>query len=412
MSDEQRAILQMVSDGKISADDGAKLLEALNRGKEKRREMESPASRFKRRKRMMFTRESSEPPTDIGHMVMSVVHNAMNGIKHDLEEPEVDSFDFDEAESSPLDGDLVLEEGTELFLRRSGRNRMKPGDVVLIGVEGSICRLLSGAESGVIIDREDNAVRLRWSDGDLVLEVPSTVSRVMADIMGGDLVTNGLDASVHLRSKGGDIVLLDTGNAFDAKTMGGNLMITLTGEWDEDSRISTMGGNITLGVQSGTAGLVSARTLGGTITVSEELGEVNTSSRPGSNRVRVELSEGSESPSLRMKTMGGDITIGLTEELEDLVREASEAVREATGRDDIQAHDEDILKHDEDIRMHDEILRTEDEALRARDELLRAKDEIERAMDEVELAAEEIERVKQELDEDDLSSAGEEDGDE
>jgi len=395
MSDEQRVILQMVSDGKISADDGAKLLEALSRGKDKRREMESPATRFKRRKRMRFIHDAAEQPIDIGHTLMSVMHDAMNGMKHDLEEPEEFNFEFEVGDATPLEGDLKLEEGTELILRRSGRNRRKPGNVVLIGVEGDICRILTGADSGVMIDREANAVRLRWSEGDLVLEVPSTVARVMADIMGGDLVTNGLDAVVRLRSKGGDIVLLDTGNAFDAKTMGGDLRITFTDDWAGDSGISTRGGDITLGVQEDTEGFVTARTLGGTITVSDELGEVSTSSKPGSSRVRVELKDGSDSPSLRMKTMGGNITIALSNELEDILKETTEAVLEA-------AEDECIDAHDEDVRMHDEILRAEDE-------LIRAEDEIQSAMDDVELAKEEIERVKQELDDTDTVPESEED---
>ena len=377
MSDEQREILQMVSDGKITAEDGVKLLEALSRGREKTRESESPASRVRRRKRLMFNRQTFEPHNDIGHMVMSVVHDAMSGIKHDLDEPEIDINEFGDADSFSLDGDLELDEGTELILQRDGRNRRRSGSVMLIGVEGSTCRVVSGAESGVMVDREDNAVRLRWDDGDLVLEVPAVVARVTAEIMGGDLVTQGIGASVRLRSKGGDIILLDTGNSFDAKTMGGDLMITLTEGWSGDSRISTMGGDITLGVQAGTPGLVTARTLGGCINVSDDLGETSISDRPGSTRVRLELGEGSDRPSIRMKTMGGDITIGLAEELAEVAREAAEAVREASET--------------------------------AREEVMKAAEELAETRREIEEAREEFERVRNEL-ETDVASFEKEDG--
>lgn len=87
MSEEQKDILQMLADGKISADDGVKLLEALKTGAQKRREMESPARRVKeknwliREDRSMGYFPCMCGMPEIGRMVNGMMRECVPGIE-------------------------------------------------------------------------------------------------------------------------------------------------------------------------------------------------------------------------------------------------------------------------------------------------------------------------------------------
>lgn len=315
MSEEQREILQMVSDGKISADDGAKLLEALKAGEQKRREMESPARRVKEKKRQMHeSRRISHfggmaGMRDIGRMVRGIIKESVSGI--DGEFVEIDEEMCEDA--GHLKDPIQLEEGTELVLKRSvHRGRNTGGDLVLNGVEGSTLELIGEDAPDIHLYRDNGTVYLKWSKGDLTLNVPETVDRIRASIMGGDITMNSVTAAADIKTKGGDISLSEVSRAFNAKTMGGDIIITLNDCWNEDSEVATMGGDIELSILESTKAEISARTLGGEISVQEGISSETESGHAGSSRVNIDLSGGEESPDLSLKTMGGDISVTMS----------------------------------------------------------------------------------------------------
>ena len=89
MSDEQKEILQMVFEGKITADDGVKLLNALEEGERKRRDHHSPAKRMKQQKKMILESMRGqgmglENMREIGHMVRNIVGDAVSGINENF----------------------------------------------------------------------------------------------------------------------------------------------------------------------------------------------------------------------------------------------------------------------------------------------------------------------------------------
>ncbi len=313
MSEEQREILQMVADGKISADDGAKLLEALKTGEQKRREMESPARRVKEMKRKMREYKKLghinglDGMRDIGRMVRGIVKDSVSGIDDEFVEIDDDMFE----DAGYLEGPLELEEGTELVLKRRVRrnSRNNRGDLILNGVEGSTLEVIGENTPDIRLYRDNGTVYLKWDKGDLSLNVPETVENVRAIIMGGNIVLNGVTAAADIKTMGGDINLFEASRAFRAKTMGGNIMIKLTDDWNEDSRIKTMGGNIALSICESTKGSISAKTMGGEITVQEGISGLTESGHPGSSGVNIDLSEGEDAPEIRLKTMGGNISI-------------------------------------------------------------------------------------------------------
>jgi DUF4097 and DUF4098 domain-containing protein YvlB len=316
MSEEQKDILQMVADGKITADDGAKLLEALSKGDRKRKEMESPARRVRAKKRIFHERmkegnfEGVEGLRDIGRMVRGMIHDSIPGPDEE-EYVEVDDELLDNAE--PLEGPVELAEGTELVLKRRAK-RNSHGDLLLNGVEGSTLEIVSDEPSGLRMYQDENTVFLRWDKGDLSLNVPAAVVSVRASIMGGDIELKDVTAKSDIRTKGGDISIYDASRAFRAKTMGGDILITLKDGWNEDSKVATMGGNISINITEKTRADISARTLGGEIRIDDDITGVSESGNAGSARVNIDLTDGEDSPELRAKTMGGNISITRSEE--------------------------------------------------------------------------------------------------
>ncbi len=312
MGEEQRQILQMVADGKVSADEGARLLEALEKGQHRRRDIDSPARMAREKKRIIRERIRDgemggfEGLKDIGRMVRNMIRESVPGMEEDdfpdgFEEP------VDE-DSKLLEGPLELEEGTRLVVRRA-LVRNSAGDLLVSGNDGSSLEMVGDEPPEVRVKTEGNSVFLVWSTGDLHLSVPKTVEELVVKILGGDIVVNDLSASIKLRTKGGDIGLNDVSGDFSAKTMGGNVMIRLGEGWSEDSKASTMGGNISLEVREATGAVISARTMGGNISVGDGLSAEQHSGHAGSSAVSIDLSDGEDGPELKLKTMGGDISI-------------------------------------------------------------------------------------------------------
>ncbi|MEN8208626.1 MAG: DUF4097 family beta strand repeat-containing protein, partial [Candidatus Fermentibacteria bacterium] len=315
MSEEQREILQMVSDGKISADEGAQLLEALKAGEKKRREMESPARRVKEKKRIILENKKRshltgiESMREIGRMVKGIVRESVSGMDGDFSEIDEELYE----DAGLLEGSIELEAGTDLVLKRRAKPHTgRGGDLYLIGVEGSALEAVGPDSPSISVYREDGTYYLKWESGDLTLNVPETVDNVRASIAGGNINLSGVSAATKIKTKGGNISLNETSGAFSAKTMGGNIMIKLTDDWKEDSEVATMGGNIDLVLRSGTKAEISLKTMGGEISVPEGISGLTETGHPGASRVNIDLSAGEDSPDLSAKTMGGDISVSIT----------------------------------------------------------------------------------------------------
>jgi len=190
MSEEQREILQMISDGKISADDGAKLLEALKVGEQKRREKESPARRVKEKKRRMHEMKGVIPLSglagmrEMGRMMRGIMRESVSGNDGDFAEIDEEMCE----DAGFLEGPIEMVSGTELVLkRRTKLHRDRGGDLNLIGVEGSTLEAVGEDAPVISVYRENGTVYLKWDTGDLTLNVPETVDNVTASIMGGNI---------------------------------------------------------------------------------------------------------------------------------------------------------------------------------------------------------------------------------
>ncbi len=320
MSEEQKEILQMVSEGKITADDGVKLLTALEEGERKRREHDSPAQRMKKQKKMILESMRGhgmglDDMREIGHMVKNIVGDAVSGINENFS-TEMFNIDKDRFKySGKLDGEIELNEGTELYI--SNKRSRSGADINLEGVDGSSCAVIGEDAPEVSILRDGESVWLKWDEGDITLSIPETVRQLSTSTNGGDITVTRVKTPVNVKTAGGDISILEASHGFNAKTMGGDIIISLTDLWDEDSAAVTMGGDINVGLRKDTKAVISAKTYGGDINVQEGVGEISRSGQFGASRVRVCLSGDEDAPGIRLKTMGGDISISDREIVEE-----------------------------------------------------------------------------------------------
>jgi DUF4097 and DUF4098 domain-containing protein YvlB len=302
MGDEKQQILQMVADGVISAEDGVKLLEALEKGEQKRRESEQRTPH--RLHRRIVAEGIGERLAEIGPMVRTAVCEAFAGVGDgDIEEIiEIETgpgVDYDEFKKP-----VELSDGTTVNIRNSGRSH--GGELVLRGTKGKKIEVIEGNAD---VSTRESECFVRWKDGELVLGIPETAAALEISLRGASIVTENLKASVDLKSKGGSINLEGQEGTFCLKTMGGCIVIELDESWKTGSKASTMGGSITLALPSSLSADISASAVGGDIAISEGLGEVSMSRSHAGSKVRLQVGEDDEAPRIKLKTMGGSIEI-------------------------------------------------------------------------------------------------------
>jgi len=314
----------MVADGKVTPDEGARLLEALEKGERKRREQDSPASMAREKKRLMMERgmemdertrlrkhDGFDGLKDIGRMVKTAIAESLPGIFHDDDSDQELSTGPD-SDYSVLEGPLELEPGSVLKVSRR-KTRNAGGNLFLTGSDGNTLETVGPDAPEVRYSVDGDTVHMSWSNDDLSLAVPRSVARVSVGLMGGDLVVSDLPSELRLKTSGGNLGLYDVSGEFIARTMGGNVIIRLSEEWCGDSRASTMGGNISLSIPRDTEAGISARTMGGEIMVDEGMKLERENGHYGSSSVSIDLGDGGDAPEIRLKTMGGDISVAYTD---------------------------------------------------------------------------------------------------
>lgn len=309
MGEEQKEILRMLQEGKITAEEAERLLKALEHGLMRREKI--IATRGAMRRSLGSSLESiSEAMAGIGPIIAEAVSEATSGLTsvgNGLQ-------DYDDEELEPLelekDGKFEIVEGRHLVIRNDRREGHGGGNLVLEGGKGGKCQILGDLAERVRVFRGPDFDLIKWSEDTLHVKVPKTVAKVIAATLGGDVTTNNLPCEVSVKTLGGDMEMGDLCREFSAKTMGGNIQMSIVASPDGPSKASTMGGDITVKVCSGCDMKLKATTMGGEIDVDPELGEVVQSPHFGRQKATVLIGGESASPEVvKLKTMGGNILI-------------------------------------------------------------------------------------------------------
>ena len=305
MGDEKKQILKMVADGVITAEDGVKLLEALDKGDRKRKDHEQ--SPHRKLKKHIILDGLGDKLAEIGPMVRTAVCEAFVGVgeEEDPDEEVIHESSF-KRNRVGTPNSVRMTENAVLFIRNRGRMGFTSGNLELRSVEGKVLNPPEG-DAKIAGDGENYCVQ--WSKGNLVLEVPSVVSRIQVDLKGAEFAASNLSSEIDLRIKGGNISLDEQGNSFSVRTMGGNVSVTLTESWQGESKASTMGGNIQLVLPDTVSAAIDAATMGGQISTDDGLGDVNVSGSHARARVSLLMGDDEERTRISLKTMGGNICI-------------------------------------------------------------------------------------------------------
>lgn len=301
MNEERMKVLEMVADGTISADDAAKLLDALTEGGSKNR---------------IHPPFPHKPPRHGGHF--HGVFHAMGDMMGEVMKEMRVGFAREDVPEEAVEMDFLdeeLPEGVAVWVRSAGLKLCGAnGSLNVTSSEGGrlVARPLGGDKLKVL--RDEGSIQIFVEKNGLELEVPKTAGTLELVLKGGSISVDGVKCPFRARTMGGGVRVVRPGAHFSVKTMGGGLELVLGPEWSGGSKAKTMGGGVSVELLEGFNGKVDASTMGGTVDVSGAR-VIDDRSTPGSSRKVIEAGNGEEGSILVVKTMGGGVTVSGSEDV-------------------------------------------------------------------------------------------------
>lgn len=294
MNEERMKVLEMVADGTISADDAAKLLDALNESGAKHR-FHPPLP--------------PKPPRHGGfhgvfHTMGDMVGEVMKEMRVGFGREDVPA---DAVEAETLDEEIPA--GASVRVKSSG-NRIcgSSGSVKITRSETGRLAVRPGAGGKLRYLREGDDIQIYIGEGDTELEIPESAGSLELSIRSGSISASKIGCPLKARTMGGSVSLARPGAHFSVKTMGGGLELVLGPEWSGGSKAKTMGGGVSVELLEGFSGTVDASTMGGSVDASG-VRVLEDRPSPGASRKVVAMGENAESSILVVKTMGGGVSI-------------------------------------------------------------------------------------------------------
>ncbi|MCX6150984.1 MAG: DUF4097 family beta strand repeat-containing protein [Ignavibacteriales bacterium] len=216
---------------------------------------------------------------------------------------------FDESGHDNHNGDCKLEiqvpEKCNLDLQTLG------GDINLEKIEGELKGETKGGD--LTLSNLKGKLSLSTMGGDIKLTNSSVDGSVTT--MGGDVSIENVSGDIKGKSMGGDVSYknivnkngVSTGEGIDISTMGGELNIDNA---PAGAKLHTMGGDITVG---NAKKFVKATTMGGDIKIDEIDGWTEATTMGGDVSVKLIDELKNENHDVKLKSMGGDITLVVPE---------------------------------------------------------------------------------------------------
>ncbi len=294
MNEERMKVLEMVADGTISADDAAKLLDALNESGAKHR-FHAP-----------------HPPKPPRHGAFHGVFHSMGDMMGEVMKEMRVGFGREDVPSEAVEAQSLDED-----IPSGASVRVKSSGFKLCGTSGSVkvtrsasgrlvARPAAGETLRVLRDGDD--IQLYINAGGVELEVPEAAGSLELTLKAGSISVNDLHCPLRARTMGGSVHLVRPGAHFSVKTMGGGLELVLGPEWNGGSKAKTMGGGVSVELLKGFSGTVDASTMGGSVEATG-VRVIEDKPSPGSSRKVVAMGEDEGSSILVVKTMGGGVSI-------------------------------------------------------------------------------------------------------
>jgi DUF4097 and DUF4098 domain-containing protein YvlB len=194
MKEERMAILRMVAEGKISADEAETLLQALGSSQPE----PGPRRRSERRQR---GKRSWNWPVDVEHMVEETV-----GFVDDVVESFEKEFSFFDKEFDSSPQTVQISAGTTLVVKAQS------GNINLIGTDSADLQISGAVRWQYKVEREKQVVQVKAKHfgANLTVHVPTAVSQIIVKSHLGQVIGRGLGnqlKDIQIKTQTGNIAL-------------------------------------------------------------------------------------------------------------------------------------------------------------------------------------------------------------
>ncbi len=295
MNEERMKVLEMVADGTISAEEAARLLDALNDGSSRHGIHPPHPPRFPKHGGAFH---------GVFHTVGGIMSEVMKEMRQGFSGEEIP------AEAREMDRlDEELPSGTSVQVRTVGHRFCgSAGEVRVTRNDSGRIVAIPREDQKLKVLRDGDQLRIYIGEAGLELQLPDSAEALDLGIKAGSLSVEGISCQFRARTMGGGVRVVRPGAAFSAKTMGGGLEMVLGPEWSGGSKAKTMGGGVSVELLKGFSGQVDASTMGGSVEVSG-VRLLEDRSTPGASRKVVAAGDGQSDSLLVVKTMGGGVTV-------------------------------------------------------------------------------------------------------
>jgi DUF4097 and DUF4098 domain-containing protein YvlB len=297
MSDERDRILKLLEDGKITADQAARLIEAMGARRQGFDPM-PPIPSLRPLHRRMHYKEFDRIPDLVASAVSSAVRSGL-GPEGEGRSVFADARGLD---VKSVSGDVEVQGWDEARVSLS-----YSGGMVKTRVEGDIAcvRSVSGDVEAEV--PRAGSLELETVSGDVSVE--GMTGRLVVKTVSGDIDADGLQEGVEANTVSGDIELTDVAGEVEVQSRSGDIDIAPSGQFS--GAASSKSGDITLSVRPGADVLVEMTCEDdGDVDIQLDMAHEVIEQDEHSAKVRL----GAGNRSMELRTRSADITLRDAEE--------------------------------------------------------------------------------------------------
>jgi hypothetical protein len=303
MSEARKEILRLIAEGKVTPEEGDRLLRALDEAAaDGRRDPAGSAPEGGPARGGRFADGIAQMLEEVGETVRRAVEDAVGSAQR--------AFDEHRSTTEAVevrDGGFAIPAGARLKVQQALRISLGGGskgdNVILRTVSGADVRVIRG--EAIEAHRNGSDYVLTWAKGNLELEVPRNLAGLDVRCMGGDLEVHDFIGPMSMETMGGELRVLSPRAPFRFRTLGGRIRIADCDLRDGAAVISSTGGDVAIELSPSASITVHASTLGGMIDAPPEAMR----DEQGRTRRRAVCVFGQGAAELRIDTLGGDVRI-------------------------------------------------------------------------------------------------------
>lgn len=307
MKEERLEILRMVAEKIISAEEGERLLHALEKGEEKAKE--KAYERCGPRHRASWEASWGERFGEVGSRMQDFFENAFGSVFGDEYWFEGYEAVKTAAEEIELDKEtsVVISNPAHLYKSSSADIKIAPSP------DGGLHVYSGKKDSFEVLRKEKGKKILILCKDDSMIQVPQNIAKLKIVLSRGDTQISDLAVPLEVRSVKGDIRLRQVLEPLSIRSVDGNIEFDLADDYSGKSEIASMHGDIKVTLCRSFSGRIETRVGRGDIEIQSK-NVKTTSARSAFLRTEsVDIGDGDRNNVLSLKTMSGDIKVASRE---------------------------------------------------------------------------------------------------